>query len=70
MHCNIKLDLAEKILRTLVQNLGTYEFFIAVSNAFCHGEVMLAAEESFDDGQLEKMHNHLDEIKKITEEIQ
>lgn len=62
---NTSKDAVEHMIRGLItaEVISPTEFFGAVSNAFCHGEII---DQFITENDLAKIHDNIDEIIEIT----
>ena len=70
MGCQKTMEFGEEMVRGLVKTLGTRGFFLAMHNAFSHGEAMEAAGESFDDEQLGQLFEHFEGLNAVAKNIE
>jgi len=64
------IDLTSDLIRRGVKHMGSKKFFVALHNAFIHGEVFEEAGEHLEDEELGKLFDHFDGILDILKSVE
>lgn len=66
----INTDFITNIMKEMIRNSGTKNFFVALHNTFVHGEILEETGEYCTDKQLGQLFEHFDAIISIVKEFE